>query len=1160
MRDILRSRALTADALTVEPRFVRSADIVRDHPNHDWLPPYRFSTKSIEVLRAVLDESTGGSRAIALVGPYGSGKSLLTVALMSLLDHRVGDDWTRQLEVDLGGRDAGLLERCVAVRSNGGYLSVALEASPEGLAHPLLLALRDSLGGLIEADRRLARRIDSLLRVERVAEVVQVVEDAARVAVASGLRGLLLAVDEFGRVLEGQPKAAVNSLALIQELAELSDRMREGQLKLLVSVHQGFQDYASTMSPGRQKEWAKVQGRFLQISYQADISELYAAFASSIRTIDTLRADVERWVGARWPEAEAALGLDGQDGLEQYVAELWPLDPVTAFLLPRLAVAIGQNERSAFAFLSSGDPRAMRSWIQRNLGGGTLERWPSLEADYLFDFFSAIEFGAVLPRRTRQVLAQARIALEQLSDGTGIDTRILKAIAVISLVREQARLRPTFGAIAACVASVSRSDVTAALERLTRHKVVVYHRHSEEFALNPGSGVDVDLLVDEALREGSNPVALRSEVEQLFQLEPVIAHRVTFVKGTTRSFSQSFVLPDQLDDGDHMQRTWSREGRTRPDGRIRYVLAVDDEQLAFVRRAAPTLSNDLEVLVVPDEPLTALPSVAMEVAALRRLRDSPDTPLDRVARQEMTERVQEATAALEQALSSVLNPGSAIWYAGSPGVHPSSRREVQALLSAAAETAFHASPVLRNELINRRDLSSAAVVAAKLIVERLIGGDWQEGLGFTGNGPEVSITRALLVDTGMLRKTDGDAGWTIGAPEEGAWASIWNLIDQRIRTQSHSGVTVSEIWDALAERPYGIRAGVLPLFTWIFLAANRDSLCLFESGTYIPVWSVELYDRMSRWPEKLTVRHLATDAGGSSIVSGLLTGLPSSSISISGPEYDVPLNRFLRALFAWYRGLPEFSKKTRDLSIPTQALRGTLNRAKDPVELVLRGIPEALGLAANVDGSEESRASVLVASFSAACEELSRAYPQLLGQLVREQARLLGVHTSTADVRQEYRRLRKALGGFSLGPASTSFLLRAADDDLPDDEWCVSIASVVVGTPPSLWSDSDGSTFVGKLAPLLQEVMDGVATRVRLGEADGALSDASRLAIFRQGQAVLDVVNHRPLSEPAKRALAGLKPILDAQLSHFSSTERQAVITRLVELFLGDQASKGDSN
>ncbi len=1158
MRDTPHSRALTADALSVEPRFVRSADIVRDHPNHAWLPPFRFSKKSVDVLRAALDESTGGSRAVALVGPYGSGKSLLTVALMSLLDHRPADDWTRRLDADLGDLAPDLLEASVSARAAGGYLSVALEAGPEGLAHPLLSALRGSLGGLIEPHSRLARRIDGLLRNERVAEVIQVVEDAIGLAVASGRRGLLIVVDEFGRVLEGQPKASVNSLALIQELAELSDRTSGGQLKLFVSVHQGFQDYASSMSPGRKKEWAKVQGRFLQMSYQADVSELYSAFASSIHIGDALRGDVERWAQARWPEVEAALGLDGQDGLERYLAGMWPLDPMTAFLLPRLAVAIAQNERSAFAFLSSGDPRALRGWIQRNLSDGQIDPLPTLEADYLFDFFSAIEFGAVLPRRPRQVLAQARIALEQLSDGSGTETRLVKAIATISLVRDQARLRPTFGAIAACLPSMSRKDAVDGLKKLARQNVVVYHRHSEEYALNPGSGIDVDLLVDQALREGNSLVALRSEVERLFPLEPVIAHRVTFVRGTTRSFSQSFVLPDQLDDDSQMQATSLGETRGRPDGRIRYVLAVDEDQLAFVRRLAPKVSSGLDLLVVPDEPLAGLPTVALEVAALRRLQDSPETALDGVARHELTERVDEASAALERALSPVINPGSASWYAGGPGARPGSQREVQALLSAAAETAFGSCPVLRNELINRRDLSSAAVVAAKLVVDRLIGGDWQAGLGFSGNGPEVSITRALLEDTGILRETDDDARWTIGVPESEAWASIWSLVDQRIRSESSTGVAISEIWDTLAQPPYGIRFGVLPLFTWAFLAANRDSLCLFERGTYLPVWSVELYDRMSRWPEQFSVRHLATDAGGSSIVSGLLNALPSAPVATSAPGDEVQLNRFLRALFEWYRGLPEFSKKTKELSIPAQALRGTLNRAKDPVDLVLSRIPEALGFEGPSRASTEDSAS-LVAAFRTACAEIAGVYPQLLWQLVAEQAVLLGVGASTAEVRHEYRRLREGLGDYALGTASASFLLRAADDGLPGEEWCVSVASAVVGTPPSLWSDADRLTFTGKLPPLVQEITDGVATRVRLGEADGVLSDASRLAIFRQGQAVVDVVNHRPLSAPGERALAGLKAVLDAQLSHSPPWERQAIVTRLVELFIGQETGQEDS-
>jgi hypothetical protein len=926
-------------------------------------------------------------------------------------------------------------------------------------------------------------------------------------------------------------------------------------------IHQNFQDYTTGLSPGRRKEWAKVQGRFQQVSYQADVSDLYAALAASIDVDASFQARVRDWAERRWAQVEPALGPDGQDGLSGHVASAWPLDPITAFLLPRLSVAVGQNERSTYAFLSSADPRALRAWVARQTLDGREASLPAVEADRLFDFFAGTEFGAGLPRKSRQLLAQARIALEQLADGTGIQTRLVKVIAGITLARDYARLRTTFGVVAASLASASAGEVRAALQELTRRAVLVYREHSGEYLLHPGSGIDVDELVAGAVHEAVGSTTLSEELVEIRKLEPIVAHRLTFEEGTTRSYAQSFALPELLVDEQRSTRPSWKEARGRPDGRIRYVLAVDDQQVEFAHKVAPAISSELDALVVPTEPLAGLPSIAAELTVLRRLQNTPGSvAIDSVARHELAERVDEATAALERTLSALLNPGAAVWYLGATPVTPRSQRDVQVLLSHAAAAAFSHSPSLHNELINRRELSSAAVVATKLIVERLLGANYARGFGFAGNGPEVSISRALFEKTGILKALNDGSQWGIGRPEDDGWKRVWEVAEEKVRDPSATGCRVVDIWDVLARPPYGIRAGVLPLFTWALLVANRNSVCLFEKGSYIPVWSVELYDRMARWPEEFAIRHLPMDGVGSTVVSSLDLALPKNRPIVESSD-EVPLNRFLAALFGWYRQLPEFAKRTLRLSDSARALRGVLNRAKDPVNLVCLEIPEALGFNSFV--STETDPEVMRAfaqAFQAAVEELDGAYSALLQRLIALHTDLLGLDGGISEVRDEYGRIRAALVGYALQPSAASFLLRAADNELSDDEWCVSVASAVEGTPPNLWSDAEERKVARRLAPLVREALDGVDTLVRLGETmDGALPGAARVAVFRDGQAVIDIVSRHPLSSAGEHVLESLESTMLSSLARLSASDRSALAARLVESILAKHPEPGDA-
>lgn len=1153
------SQRQLADAVIVEPRYARAADVNRDCSDRTNLPPFRFTSKSVELLRSLIEGLTapgGGGQATAVVGPYGSGKSLFAVALVSLLDDGRDDAWAVETSKALRAIDPTLADCIADSRRRGGYLCIAVEATADGIARPLLAALKDEIPR-VGRQPALLRRVRALLRHDRDDDLTGVVEDVLRAAHDAGFLGIYIVIDEFGRVLEADPQASSRSLAAIQELAELAERTTNPQLNLLVTVHQNFQDYTTTLSPGRKAEWAKVQGRFRQVPYLADASDVYKALAASLTHSPAISQEVGRWAAEAWARTEPVLGPSGDDWLKEEASALWPLHPLAAFVLPRLATAVGQNERSMYGFVSSGDPKGLRAWLSRRSYFG--RSLPSIGVDWLFDYFAASEFGAGLPRRTRQVLAQSRVALEQLADAGGTQTRVLKVMAAISLIRDQCGLRPTYGVIAAALHDVSGREVDQAVKALVERRVLLRRDRSGEYVLNAGAGVDVDDLIERTIQDVAGSMSLRREVEHMVHLEPVVAQRLSFESGTTRSFTREFVSADNLGADGPSERVGWRSTRENLDGSISYVLAVDGGQVDFASRVASRHSSPWDILVVPSEPLTGLPDLAIELAALRRLQS--ESGLDSVARQELNDRIDESESLVLRALAPLLDPGEAAWWHGNTFDIPKTHREVQVLLSQQAAAAFPLSPVLQNELVNRRELSSAAVVASKLIVNRLSMGEPQPGLGLQGNGPEVSITKALFERTGILRCEPATGAWFIGPPRAEDWHRVWTATEQILMQDSNSEVRVIDVWDVLASRPFGIRAGVLPLFTWAVLVANRQSLCLFESGTYLPTWSAELYDRLVRWPEAFVIRHLPADGAGGTVVSALLESWPVQSSAGHPSAEMVPLNRFLETIFGWYRQLPEYAKRTQSISDESQRLRAVLNRARDPVSLVVREIPEALGFESVGDADlSKPRLKALSKAFAASVVDLSTAYGALLNHVVSSQADLLGVPPFVDDVRTEYRRLSEALRDYSLRPATASFLLRGMDPTLADGAWCESVASSVVGTPPSGWSDVDLLAYDSKVSPFVRELLDGFETRVRLGPAtDGPLADASRVAVFKSGRAVVDVVAHKSLSAAGEQVVESLRPLLESAMSGLAPSEHAALAARLLELVVPAAASERES-
>src|SRR5207244_9930302 len=131
---------------------------------------------------------------------------------------------------------------------------------------------------------------------------------------------------------------------------------------------------------------------------------------------------------------------------------------------------------------------------------------------------------------------------------------------------------------------------------------------------------------------------------------------------------------------------------------------------------------------------------------------------------------------LEQEVARVFsadNPDCA-WYASTGRLTVRSSRELMETLSALFDEHYSQAPSIRNELLNRRELSSAAAKARRNLLEAMIVHRGEPRLGLTAYPPEVSMYRSVLEEPGLHRKVDGK--WGFVTPE-GAMRSLWTAVE-----------------------------------------------------------------------------------------------------------------------------------------------------------------------------------------------------------------------------------------------------------------------------------------------------------------------------------------------------------------------------------------------
>ena len=104
-------------------------------------------------------------------------------------------------------------------------------------------------------------------------------------------------------------------------------------------------------------------------------------------------------------------------------------------------------------------------------------------------------------------------------------------------------------------------------------------------------------------------------------------------------------------------------------------------------------------------------------------------------------------------------PPRCAWYCGGERVQLASQRQLNDLLSQACDDAYRLTPHWRNELVNRRSLSSSAAAARRNLIEAMFENPTQEYLGFEGNPPEREHVRDAAAGSRLHRKQGGEFGF-----------------------------------------------------------------------------------------------------------------------------------------------------------------------------------------------------------------------------------------------------------------------------------------------------------------------------------------------------------------------------------------------------------------
>jgi hypothetical protein len=1207
-----------ADFLSVNRRYARSINLERDFDSPEAVEGYILTERAVDALRRILASMFGRKRTTAwtLTGVYGTGKSAFVHFLTSLVGP--SDSPARQAAMEIARQslqtDSPEYEALQDKLPSKGLFRAHATAQREPLSHTLVRALEQGANHYWSGSSRpgiarklIDRDVTSDGKTARFTD--REVLNLFREVIATAETDVILVIDELGKSLEyATQNQAAADLYLLQQLAELS-RKKDTRLYIFGLLHQAFADYGQRLASIEKNEWAKIQGRFEDIPFTESSQQMLRLMGQAINRSESEKLTFPVYkLTEDWCET-LSQATNVSDVSPKLLEATYPLHPLAAMVLPELCIRYAQNDRSLFTFLTSAEPHAFQSFLdqaelpdisfslnQHNpsnrespdsphpsplpQGEGTepasnsplpvgegpgVRALPTLKLHHLYDYFVE-SLGAGMgsrPGLQRWLEIQTLVADAQHRGDDVV--ALLKTIGLLNLVTSTGLLRATRPLVKLALVDdpnpqhLGHWDVQIDLV-CHQQGIVTYRRAVDELRLWEGSDFDVEGAIQQYIAKDTLPLA--ELLSETYPLKPLVAQRHSYRTGTLRYFERHY-----LDRGAELETLSCTQSDC--DGVVVYWLR--DEAPPKI----PAQTSDGKPLVVITAANLSLLSIrAQEYRALCQIQ-SRESALqsDKVALREVRHRRVQLKQLLDETLTQAFNFGTHhndCWVQGKP-TEIGSITDFNALLSAVCDRTYPQTPILWNELINRRTLTSQGAKARRVLLEAMLEHSEEERLGLEGYGPEVAMYYSLLQQTGIHRQEQGE--WSFFPPQKPGQKtkqkgirgntnldSIWQAIAKFCLEATDTPQSIGDLYQLLDAPPYGMKQGAISVLLAAVLLHYADEVSVYKDGTFVPVLGPEHFELLVKDPSRFSVKHIEVTGVRSQVfreLEEILRGGVGKPRGRSGGR-NLTVLSVVKPLIQFVRKLPNFTLKTRRMSESSRAVLQTLLYTQEPDELLFKALPQACNMEPIIVSEEDDGtiARTFRERLVEALREINAAYDTLLGECRDLLYSAFGVHSDRTQLRHDLQFRASRLLGNCVEASLNRFARAAADEMVSDRQWLEAIVMVVADKPAESWTDEDVTRFELNLSDLSRRFKNLEALQATVKAQGKGGFEARRLTVTRPDGTEVNKLVWADDEHQAK-----VDPAIDEFFQRFPDAQlREVLLTRLTERMFDEAELSQEGN
>lgn len=1087
---------MTLPTVDIRPRFRRAVRIDRDYSNTTAIDGFFCPTSFQQALQFMARHIADTQQsAFTWTGPYGGGKSSLALALACLTG--ASKTVREQAAERFGGETVAALKDALPYYpARWDVLPIVCEKRSIGQQ------LGDALG------------IDGRITTKKILSALE-----AR----STQRGLLVILDELGRGLEAAADGD-GDVHILQDLAEFASRS-EGKLVLIGILHQAFEEYADKLGREARDSWAKIQGRFVDISVSVSLEEnieLIGQALGDFRSPKGFRKFCDQ-VAAQLRSARTAAA---QKRIGGHLAKTAPLHPLATCLLgPLSRRRFGQNQRSVFSFLHSSEPFGLQDIREHDVEDGL---YPVFR---LWDYVRANFESAVLSSPDSRRWATAADAIDRCvaRSGTSLEVRLLKTIGVVELLKDRSGITSTQAVLKAALCGHSKQQIESSLRSLERNSEIVFRKHVGAYVLFAGSDFDIENSVEKILSERSTVDA--SVIQSLADIQPLLAKRHHSETGSMRWFDV------RIDTVDRLNSFVSTRELGDTIGEIVLCVPTLGEQEAEIEAAigaAIAAAADFPLIVGYSPASRRLVDLCNELSAMTELeKRHPELRGDPVARREISARSADLKRRIESEVQALFE--TCRWHDGSLKGEAMSKRRFSEHLSIIADNRFKYAPRIQNELLNCSSPSSNAVSARTKLMKRMVLNAHEPDLGFGGkNYPaERGLYVSLLKETG-IHCQNGQTSVFMSPSEKDyhRLRSIWDTADCMLSEAGSAMISAEDLISAWTSEPIGMKAGLGPVYFVAYALSRKDRVAVYGEGLFQSSFDVLCVEYLARNPASVALRQVDMEG---------LTGeiLVKLGDMLKVENQGEPLY-VAREIIRQFDELVPWTVRTQNLSPKTLKVRDILKRANDPNKLLFDDLPSI----SKPNRNGEFDADKIAISARNALAELRAAYPNALAELKALMLTELDVRSESSDTLAELRSRADTIRQIGGDLRLDAFVGRVAQFHGTGEDM-EGLASIAANKLPRDWNDSDCETARVELVELSQRFL----RLETIARVKGRKGKRHALAVVvGRDSAPHPLFSEFQVSDADQQDIKALVDAVDASLSTADQERREIILAALVEV------------